>query len=59
MNFRPKLLKVISSVVVGIILTLIPFETNPPSNSLFKNSIFGLIFLIIVYLIWSLFQDKK
>jgi Na+/proline symporter len=59
MNFKPTTWKVIASIIVGLLFSFLPFLTTPPSSSLIRNSIFGLIFLVFTYVLCSLFEKKK
>ena len=67
MKFQPTLWKTIISVILGIIgawcywyLNARSFVTGAPTPSPYPLLIIGLVLsFLIVYIIWSLFQNKK
>ncbi|MCX6750889.1 MAG: hypothetical protein NTZ83_05505 [Candidatus Pacearchaeota archaeon] len=62
MNFKPNVLKVIVSLILGAIggyYRLVMIKTGVVFNSLEMFILPFLIIFIIIYVLWSLMQNKK
>jgi ABC-type dipeptide/oligopeptide/nickel transport system permease subunit len=62
MNFKPNVLKVIVSLILGVIggyYRLVMIKTGVVFNSLEMFILPFLIIFIIIYVLWSLMQNKK
>jgi hypothetical protein len=62
MNFKPTILKILISVISGLLAALVVFKTYVPvTDAGFYQSdwIMGFIVLVLVYIIWSLVQTRK
>jgi hypothetical protein len=61
MNLRPTLLKIIISLIAGLFLgfyIVVEYYPNPGIGYYLSRVILGIIFAIVIYLIWSLIQKK-
>ncbi len=62
MNFKPTTLKVIISVLVGVLVSfaftqIIPQSPSPTAYSI--DWLKGILSVVVIYVVWSLIQKKK
>ena len=63
MNFRPTILKVVISLVIGYLSKMFFIETviaRSPSPTAYIYNLYGVaLVIVVVYVLWSLFQKRQ
>jgi len=67
MNFKLTKLKLLTLIITGLVILLVSFIikcnglcfVEPNIENFYIKLIYGLIALILIYIIWSLIQKKK